>query len=174
MLYVIYFTWSGRTGEMARIISRLTGASIQEILPETPYALNYNAVVNQGKKEISAKFQPPIKKLDLDLSQYDVFFIGTPIWWGTMAPPITTFLKKMIFVGRFVPRWIINFYIRILHSVIFIVETGLKMLKTLVAQGFSDKFWRRGRDLNPRAVSGKLISSERKERRGCSRSLKAV
>ena len=57
MLSVIYFTWSGRTGEMAKIISRLTGASIQEILPETPYALNYNAVVNQGKKEISAKFR---------------------------------------------------------------------------------------------------------------------
>ncbi|GLC80713.1 flavodoxin [Lacrimispora brassicae] len=97
---VIYFTWSGRTGEMAKTIAALTGAAIQEVLPEMPYAQNYNAVVDQGKKEISAGFHPPIKKLDLDLSQYDIIFIGTPIWWGTMAPPITTFLNENDLGGK--------------------------------------------------------------------------
>ena len=30
----------------------------------------------------------------LDLAQYDVIFVGTPNWWGTMAPPVRTFLTR--------------------------------------------------------------------------------
>ncbi|WP_081410954.1 flavodoxin [Desulfotruncus alcoholivorax] len=88
---VVYYTWAGHTREMAKIIAAQIGADVREVLPETPYTTNYSAVVEQAKKEINAGFRPPIKKLDLDLSKYDVVYIGTPIWWGTMAPPIATF-----------------------------------------------------------------------------------
>ena len=37
----------------------------------------------------------PILKIEgLDLSQYDVIFVGTPNWWGTMAPPVRTWVTE--------------------------------------------------------------------------------
>lgn len=97
---VVYYTWAGHTREMAKIIAAQIGADIREVLPETPYTTNYSAVVEQAKKEINAGFRPPIKKLDLDLSKYDVVYIGTPIWWGTMGPPIATFLSENDLSGK--------------------------------------------------------------------------
>ncbi len=97
---VVYYTWSGNTRKIAKIIASLVGADIQEILPETPYTKNYNKAVEQAKKEIREGFHPPIKKMDLDLSKYDVVYIGTPIWWSTIAPPVATFLSKNDFSGK--------------------------------------------------------------------------
>ena len=97
---VVYYTWAGHTREMAKIIAAQMGADIQEVLPKIPYATNYSAVVDQAKKEINAGGRPPIKKMDFDLSKYDVICIGSPIWWGTIAPPIATFLSENDFNGK--------------------------------------------------------------------------
>lgn len=97
---VVYYTWAGHTRGMAKIIAAQTGADIQEVLPETPYTTNYSTVVDQAKEEINAGFHPAIKKLDVDLGKYDVVYIGTPIWWGTMASPIATFLSENDLSGK--------------------------------------------------------------------------
>lgn len=97
---VIFYTWAGHTKEMVKIIAAQTDADILEVLPVTPYSTNYGTVVDQAKKEINAGFHPPIKKMDYDLSAYDVVYIGTPIWWGTMAPPIATFLSENDLSGK--------------------------------------------------------------------------
>lgn len=97
---VLYYTWAGHTKNMAEIIAKQTGADIQEIVPETPYTKNYNDTVNQAKKEIYKGYCPPIKEIIYDLTEYDVVYLGTPIWWGTMAPPVATFLKENNLSGK--------------------------------------------------------------------------
>lgn len=91
---ILYYTWSGRTQQMANIISRQTGAKLQEIRPEVPYSENYHTVVSDAKKEIREGARPAVQKLACDLSEYDVIYVGTPIWWGTMAPPVATVLSE--------------------------------------------------------------------------------
>ena len=38
--------------------------------------------------------RPILPIAGLDLAQYDVIFVGTPNWWGTMAPPVRTWLTQ--------------------------------------------------------------------------------
>ena len=80
---VAYFSHSGNTREVARQIGEATGGDLFEIVPATPYPAEYQAVVDQGKKEIAAGVRPALKNPVGDLSQYDVIFVGSPCWWAT-------------------------------------------------------------------------------------------
>lgn len=97
---VAYFSHSGNTREVARQISEATGGDLFEIVPATPYPTEYRAVVDQGKKEIEAGVRPALKNPVGDLSQYDVIFVGSPCWWGTVAPPVATFLAAYDWSGK--------------------------------------------------------------------------
>ena len=94
---VIYFSWSkdGNTRFAAETIARKTDARLFEIKPEKPYSTDYKTCCDEAKPECYGKELRPIKPVEgLDLTQYDMIFIGTPNWWGTMAPPVRTFLSE--------------------------------------------------------------------------------
>lgn len=97
---VIFYTWSGQTRKMAEIIANHNDVDMLEVKPITPYSQNYDVVVKQAKDEIYKSFLPEIENTKVDLSRYDVIYIGTPVWWGTMAPPLATFLKAHNFNGK--------------------------------------------------------------------------
>lgn len=97
---VAYYSWSGQIRKMAELIAAQTGADLLEIEPESPYTDNYNEVVAQAKDEIRRDYHPAIKKVDYDLSKYNVIYVGSPIWWGTVAPPIATFLNDNDLKGK--------------------------------------------------------------------------
>lgn len=90
---VVYFSHSGNTRILAREIARATGADLLEIVPEKPYPAEYQAVVDQAKKEIEAGFRPALSTPIPDLTQYDTLFVGSPCWWATVAPPVAAFLE---------------------------------------------------------------------------------
>ena len=94
---VVYFSWSpdGNTRFAAETIAAKAGAEIFEIKAEKPYATNYRACCDEAKPECYGKLPRPILPIaGLDLAKYDVIFVGTPNWWGTMAPPVRTFLTE--------------------------------------------------------------------------------
>ena len=92
---VIYFSWSGNTRFAAETIAKKVGADIFEIKAETPYNSGFGKCCDEAKPECYGKTLRPIKPIaGLDLVQYDVVFVGTPNWWGTMAPPVRTWVTK--------------------------------------------------------------------------------
>ena len=97
---VVYYSHSGNTEKAAKAISRIIDGTLFEIQPEAPYPKNYNIVVEQAKKEIKADFHPPLKTKIDSLESYDTVFIGSPNWWSTIAPPITTFLAENDLSGK--------------------------------------------------------------------------
>ena len=99
---VVFYTWSGRTREMAEEIHRQTGADLLEVQPETPYSQNYHEVTMQAKDEIRRGYLPPLQNAECDLTAYEVVYVGSPIWWGTIAPPLATFLTNHDFDGKIV------------------------------------------------------------------------
>lgn len=103
---VIYFSESSNTRSIARIIQSKTNSDIQEILTEIPYVKSYNALVNQAKQEIDECYCPSIKKMDCNLDDYDMIFLGTPNWWSTIAPPITTFISENNLAGKVIVPFI--------------------------------------------------------------------
>ena len=92
---VVYFSWSGNTRFAAETIAKKVGADIFEIKAETPYNSNFGKCCDEAKPECYGKKQRAIKPIEgLDLAKYDVVFVGTPNWWGTMAPPVRTWVTR--------------------------------------------------------------------------------
>ena len=94
---VVYFSWSqkGNTRFAAEAIARKADAQLFEIRAEKPYPSDYRACCDEAKPECNGKQLRPILPLEgLELAKYDVIFVGTPNWWGTMAPPVRTFVTQ--------------------------------------------------------------------------------
>ena len=97
---IAYFSRSGNTQEIANQIQAITGGDIFEIQLATPYPEDYQACVDQAKKEIESGYKPELKEKIKNIESYDVIFIGTPNWWSTIAPPVTTFLSELDLSGK--------------------------------------------------------------------------
>ena len=93
---VLFCSWSGNTRRIAQIIAEKTGADLRELQPETPYSQNYNAVLSQAKQEIQQKQYPALRPIDMDWNAYDVVYLGTPNWWSSIAPPVSSFLHEVM------------------------------------------------------------------------------
>ena len=92
---VAYFSWSGNTRFAAETIARKAGAPTFEIKAETPYNSDFGKCCDEAKPECYGKKLRPIKAIDgLDLTKYETVFVGSPNWWGTLAPPVRTWLTQ--------------------------------------------------------------------------------
>ena len=90
---IAYYSWSGNTRKIAELIEHETGGTLFEIEPVQLYPTNYRAAVEQAKGEIKAGFKPELKAMPKKTSQA-VVFLGTPIWWHTMSPPLAAFIDR--------------------------------------------------------------------------------
>ena len=94
---VVYFSWSrtGNTRFAAETIAKKIGTKPFEIKAAKPYGTHYNACFAEAKPECATgKLRPIQPVVGLDPAKYDVIFIGTPNWFGTIAPPVRTFLVQ--------------------------------------------------------------------------------
>ena len=92
-ILIAYYSWHGNTRRIAKLIERETGGTLFEIEPARPYTTDYQAVVQQAKKEIQAGFRPELKAMP-ESTSYEVLFLGTPIWWHTLVPPLAAFIDR--------------------------------------------------------------------------------
>lgn len=99
-ILIAYYSKSGNTGFAAGQIARATGGTLFEIQPVNDYPDDYNACVEQAKREIQDNFRPEIEPGPENLDQYDVIFIGSPNWWSTIAPPVASFLAGHDLAGK--------------------------------------------------------------------------
>ena len=93
---VVYFSWKGgNTRFAAETIAKKSSADIFEVKPEKPYSTDFKKCCEEAKPECSGKTLRPIKPIEgLDLAKYDVVFVGSPNWWGTIAPPVRTWVTQ--------------------------------------------------------------------------------
>lgn len=100
---VIYFSATGNTRVLAEKVAEVAAADLQEIVPEVAYTdedLNYNNSNCRANQEINSDIHPDIQTLSADIEQYDVIFLGYPIWWGQCPPPVQTFLDTYDLSGK--------------------------------------------------------------------------
>ena len=98
-ILIAYYSWHGNTRKIAQLIQQKTGGTLFEIEPVQPYTTNYREAVAQAKEEIQSGFRPDLKTLP-EITSYRVVFLGTPIWWHTMAPPLATFIDRLDLEGK--------------------------------------------------------------------------
>ena len=105
-ILVAYFTRSGNTRVIAGQLKRTLGADLFEILPGEPYPEDYQANVDQARRERDAGFEPPLKAEVQNLAAYDTVYLGFPIWGETAPPVIRSFLRRHDLSGKTVRPFI--------------------------------------------------------------------
>lgn len=94
---VLYCSRTGSTERMAQQIQQTLDCDILEVEPQTPYESDYNGMLNRAQEELAVIRQgnyPAIKTSVEDFGNYDIVFVGYPIWYGSMATPMQTFLHN--------------------------------------------------------------------------------
>ena len=97
---VLYYSQTGNTKVVAEEIANRFGADIEAIECVNPYDPDFHATIERCKEEQAQGVLPEINPVQADLSQYDLIFIGFPVWFGTYAPPIATWLKDVDLSGK--------------------------------------------------------------------------
>ncbi len=101
---VAYFSVGGTTARAAKELAAVEGADLFEIRPETPYVpadLDYTNRQSRTTLEMTDPGCRPATVGELeDMAQYDVVFVGFPIWWGREPSIVDTFLEAYSFTGK--------------------------------------------------------------------------
>ena len=101
---VAYFSASGTTAKVAKKMAEAIGADLFEIKPETPYTgadLNWQNKNSRSSVEMNDRSsRPAIAVKAADMPQYDVVFVGFPVWWYREPSIIDTFMESYDFAGK--------------------------------------------------------------------------
>ena len=97
---VAYFSRTGTTRDVARLIRNETGGDTFEIIPESAYPQRYNDVLDIAQSELDSNARPRISGNVSNIENYDTVFVGFPIWHGNEPMIIRTFLESYDFDGK--------------------------------------------------------------------------
>lgn len=101
---VAFFSASGVTAQAARSLADAAEANLYEIKPAVPYTnadLDWMNKNSRSSIEMNDKAsRPAIADTDAHVADYDVVFVGFPIWWYIAPTIINTFLERYDFSGK--------------------------------------------------------------------------
>ncbi|MGB8453744.1 MAG: flavodoxin [Anaerocolumna sp.] len=92
---VIFYSFEGSTKLIADMIARETAAETLELKPEKEIPKGGFKKFFWGGKSVIFKDKPKLLNTIPNLEQYDIIFIGTPIWAGSFTPPINTLISNI-------------------------------------------------------------------------------
>jgi flavodoxin len=99
-MLVLYYSQTGNTKAVAEEIANKLGADIEEITMVDPYDPDFQVTIDRCLKEREQEILPTINPVKADLANYDVVFLGYPVWFGTYAPPVIKFLNDADLSGK--------------------------------------------------------------------------
>ena len=101
---VTYFSWSSsnNTKTMAEYIAEFTDGELFRIQPKTPYTTNYNNVLDVAQQEKRENARPELfENITAEqIANYDVIFVGYPVWWYDAPMIIYSFLEANDYSGK--------------------------------------------------------------------------
>ena len=101
---VAYFSATGNTAKAAQSIAEITGGELYEIAPQTRYTsadLDWNDKQSRSSVEMNnPQARPALKGTKTNITDYDIIFIGYPIWWDQAPRIINTFIENHNLKGK--------------------------------------------------------------------------
>lgn len=103
-ILVVYFSATGTTARAAEKLANVTGGELYTITPAKSYTsadLDWNDKQSRSSVEMNdPKSRPAIKGKKENIADYDVVFIGYPIWWDLAPRVINTFIENHNLKGK--------------------------------------------------------------------------
>ena len=97
--YAVGYVDVGNTMKMAQAIAQKTASELFELQPASKYPANYEECINVARKEQNNNSRPAFLQ-DIDISDYNVIFLGYPIWWGDIPMCLYTFIEAHDWEGK--------------------------------------------------------------------------
>ena len=99
---IAYFSQTGNTDGLAKIIQEMSGYDLFRIERSTPYSATYNSqgLYAEALNEYRENAVPELKAYPQNLADYDVILLGYCNWWASIPAPVRSFLKHADFAGK--------------------------------------------------------------------------
>ena len=98
---VLYYSETGTTKTVAQELQKQLGtADIESSETVEPYSGDFQKTMQRGQREMQSGEWPALRPLKSKIADYDIIFLGYPIWFGTYANPIVSLLKQQNFAGK--------------------------------------------------------------------------
>lgn len=92
---VVFYSFEGNTKYIAQGIAKEVGADLLELQPLEEPKKNGFMKYLWGGKQVMKKKEPELKSIDKNPNDYDLIYIGTPVWAWSYVPAFRTFLSKV-------------------------------------------------------------------------------
>jgi len=97
---IVYYSQTGATQQVAELIQAQTGADILRIEAALPYDGDFGQTIARCQEEMASGVLPELQAMDKNVADYDIIYLGFPVWFGTYAPPVKTFLEEVDLSGK--------------------------------------------------------------------------
>lgn len=105
---VVFYSLSGNTQAAAKEIAEGIGADLIELKLVKPFPTEKSKQLALGGMQAMFGMKPAIQELSKNIKEYDVLILGTPIWAGTIAAPVHSFLNKYQILDKIVAVFIFS------------------------------------------------------------------
>ena len=139
-ILVAYFSATGTTARAANMLAKVTNGTLYAITPAEPYTnadLDWHNKRSRSSIEMNdPQSRPAIKSGKEKIADYDVIFIGYPIWWNLAPRIINTFIESADLKGKIVIPFATS------------GGSGISNSATTLKQTYPHLNWKDGRLLN--------------------------
>lgn len=97
---IAYFTYSGTTERAAQDAQKIIGGDLFKIATVNPYPSAYRECTEVAKAEMQTDARPALQGTLPDTQQYDVIYIGYPIWWHQAPMAVFSFIEQSNLNGK--------------------------------------------------------------------------
>ncbi len=103
---IAYFSQTGNTDGLAKIIAEISGADIFRIERATPYAADYNSQIlyaealNEQRENAVPDLKAYLEDAGLNIDDYDTILLGYCNWWASIPAPVRSFLMRYDMSGK--------------------------------------------------------------------------
>ena len=91
---ILYYSMSGNTAYAARIMADILAADLIPLMPKKAFPDSGFKKFFWGGKSALMGDKPELEPYPFDPAAYDLIVLGGPVWAGTFAPPLRTFIEK--------------------------------------------------------------------------------
>lgn len=97
---VLYYSQTDNTKAVALEIATALSADMEEVVPVEPYSGTYDETIQRCIREREGDVLPNIQPVKANIADYDIVFVGYPVWFGTCALPMLTCLGEIDLAGK--------------------------------------------------------------------------
>ncbi len=103
---IVYFSQTGNTDGLAKIIQQITNADVFRIERAVPYSATHNSqglyaeALTEQRQYAVPELKTYLEDAGLDINQYDTILLGYCNWWASIPAPVRSFLMHYDFSGK--------------------------------------------------------------------------